>query len=218
MQRPLLGQENLTRPCLLSSMATPMLDSQSSNRRHFNSAKSHYPRLRLSCGALQNFLCAPPKKLSNSAPNGNTSIWAIVRKVSTNPQALSSSILLLSKYELTHQAFRNVMKCKTNFYGLPTKHLGHKPWRLAFAKRESVRGVIRGAAARERLLHPSPAKAMQRRTRIRLVQAYIGRFGQDEFTQLFMASRMKPISKGNWLSRGFAYWRNRVQGALCANV
>jgi len=63
----------------------------------------------------------------------------------------------------------------SRFYGLPNRHPSHKPWRLQIKSREALRGAIRGAAARERLLYPSQAKAMQRRIRLRLVAAYIRR-------------------------------------------
>ena len=101
------------------------------------------------------------------------------------------------------------MKCKTKFYGWPSKHIGHQPWRIASANRESVRGVIRGAAARERSLHPSAAKAMQRRTRVRLVVAYVRRFGLDEFIQSFMVPKIALKPAANWLSNGYAWWRER---------
>ena len=65
----------------------------------------------------------------------------------------------------------------SRFYGQPLRYTNHKPWRLATLPKERVRGAIRGAANRERLLHPSPARAIQRRIRYRLIAAYRRRFG-----------------------------------------
>jgi len=95
------------------------------------------------------------------------------------------------------------------FYGHPLRHLNHKPWRLQHAPRETVRGAIRGAAARERRLFPSPAKLAQRRLRLRLVAAYVKRFGHDEFVTQFGQARAQPRGRNSWLPGGFAWWRER---------
>lgn len=96
------------------------------------------------------------------------------------------------------------------FYGLPSTHLNHKPWRLKTLPRESVRGVIRGAATREQLLYPSPAKAVQRKIRQRLVAAYMRRFGVDDFSKKFNVPKMPSRQRGNWLPGGYAYFRERI--------
>ena len=98
----------------------------------------------------------------------------------------------------------------SRFYRIPFRHLSQKPWRLQFKPRETVRGVVRGAAARERLLHPSPAKAAQRRLRVRLVAAYIRRFGMDDFALKFNVQKVEPQRRSNWLSGGYASWRDRI--------
>jgi len=98
----------------------------------------------------------------------------------------------------------------SSFYGLPHRHLSHKPWRLQGNSRETVRGAVRGAAARERLLHPSASKWAQRRTRLRLIQVYIRRFGEDEFALKFKAARLPPRPRANWLPGGYASWRERI--------
>src|SRR5689334_6679098 len=98
----------------------------------------------------------------------------------------------------------------SSFYGLPHRHLSHKPWRLLNKSREAVRGAVRGAAARERLLHPSASKAAQRRIRLRLVEFYIRRFGEDDFAHKFKAPRLAPRSRSNWLPGGYAWWRDRI--------
>jgi len=95
------------------------------------------------------------------------------------------------------------------FYGFPLAHLNHKPWRLRTIPKESVRGTIRGAAARESLLFPSPAKATQRKIRQRLVTAYIRRFGVDEFSEQFSVARFPPQIQSNWLPGGYGHWRDR---------
>ena len=95
------------------------------------------------------------------------------------------------------------------FHGYPLRHLNHKPWRLQHAPRETVRGAIRGASARERLLFPSPAKSAQRRLRLRLVTAYVKRFGHDEFVSQYGQARVQPRGPNNWLPGGFAWWRER---------
>lgn len=100
----------------------------------------------------------------------------------------------------------------SRFYGLPLRHRSHKPWQLQSKSRENVRGAIRGAATRERLLHPSSAKAMQRRIRLRLVAAYVHRFGLDEFAAKLSTPKVTPRQRGNWLPAGYAWWRERIFG------
>jgi hypothetical protein len=56
-------------------------------------------------------------------------------------------------------------------------------------------GAIPGAAARETLLYPSQAKAAQRKIRLRLVAAYVHRFGSDEFSAQFSHPRMQSRGK-----------------------
>jgi len=100
------------------------------------------------------------------------------------------------------------------FYAYPLSHLNHKPWRLAKIPRETFRGAIRGAAARERLLYPSPAKAAQRKIRQRLVATYVRRFGPDEFAAQFSHEKMQPqAASSNWLPGGYAYWRERIKSS-----
>lgn len=100
----------------------------------------------------------------------------------------------------------------SKFYGLPNRHVDHKPWRLQSRTREGVRGAIRGAVIRERLLHPSSAKALQRRIRLRLLAAYVRRFGHDEFSIQLGVPRIARKRTSNWLSRGYAWWRDRIFG------
>ncbi len=104
------------------------------------------------------------------------------------------------------------------FYGLPNRHPSHMPWRLQHKSRDAVRGAIRGAAALECLLHPSQAKAMQRRIRVRLVGAYIRRFGMDEFSVKFSASKVVSQSTNNWLRSGYAWWRERIFGRVPESI
>ena len=78
--------------------------------------------------------------------------------------------------------------------------------------KEQVRGTVRGAAQRERLLHPSPAKTVQRRTRIRLLAAYTLRFGADEFSTSLGKPRFKRTAPVFWLPTGYAWWKERVLG------
>jgi hypothetical protein len=99
------------------------------------------------------------------------------------------------------------------FYACPLPQLNHKPWRLARIPRENFRGAIRGAAARERLLYPSPAKAMQRKIRRRLVTAYVRRFGPDEFAAQFGEAKIQAQPRSNWLPNGYAWWRERIKSA-----
>jgi len=102
----------------------------------------------------------------------------------------------------------------SRFFGKALRHRGHKPWRMSHVPRENARGAIRGAAARERALHPSPAKAVQRRIRLRLVAAYIRRFGTDDFALKFSSARIAPLARSNWLPGGYAWWRERLFGRL----
>jgi hypothetical protein len=100
----------------------------------------------------------------------------------------------------------------SKFRGRPRRHLNHKPWRLRKLPREYLRGAIRGAAARERLLHPSAARQMQRRIRLRLVRAYELRFGRDAFVTKFAIAKIAPLPRSNWLAGGYAWWRERIFG------
>ncbi len=96
------------------------------------------------------------------------------------------------------------------FYGYPRRQRNQMPWRFQHAPRETVRGAIRGVAARERLLFPSPAKSAQRRRRLRLVAAYVRRFGHDEFVAQYAHARLSAPRSSNWLPGGFAWWRERL--------
>jgi hypothetical protein len=100
----------------------------------------------------------------------------------------------------------------SRFYGLPQRHINHKPWRLANLPQERVRGAIRGAASRERLLHPSPAKALQRRIRFRLLAAYRRRFGEDSFVLAMSAPKFRTRAARFWLPSGYAWWKERLLG------
>jgi len=111
---------------------------------------------------------------------------------------------------LSSMAFSARSPSGSRFNGKPLRHIGHKPYRLALASLESFRGKIRGAASREWLLHPSPAKSAQRRIRKRLLVAYERRFGADTFSQRFNLHRMPSRPRSNWLSGGYAWWRERL--------
>ena len=100
----------------------------------------------------------------------------------------------------------------SQFYGRPLRHANHKPWRLARLAQERVRGAIRGAANRERLLHPSSAKSTQRRIRFRLLAAYRLRFGNDEFVSALSVPRFKAKAIRFWLPAGYAWWKERLFG------
>src|SRR5688572_1817876 len=95
-----------------------------------------------------------------------------------------------------------------NFYGKPSRHLNQQPWRMRSLPRENVRGVVRGAAARERLLFPSPAKALQRKRCKLFVAAYARRFGKDEFAVKFSVAKISSMPGGNWLPGGYAWFRD----------
>jgi hypothetical protein len=99
------------------------------------------------------------------------------------------------------------------FYAYPLPNRNHKPWRLAKIPRETFRGAIRGAAARERLIYPSPAKAAQRKIRRRLVAAYVRRFGVDDFAVQFSHARIQIRARSNWLPGGYAWWRERIKSS-----
>ena len=101
----------------------------------------------------------------------------------------------------------------SRFRGTPGRYASQKHWRLLVKPRETIRGLIRGAAARETLLHPSPAKSAQRRIRRRLVAAYVRRFGADEFSIRFSSTRIAPRKRSHWLPGGYAWWRERALGA-----
>jgi hypothetical protein len=102
----------------------------------------------------------------------------------------------------------------SQFYGIPHRHINHKPWRLARLSQEGVRGAIRGAASRERLLHSSSAKAVQRRIRFRLLAAYRRRFGEDSFVRDMAAPRFSTRAARFWLPSGYAWWKERLFGRV----
>lgn len=102
----------------------------------------------------------------------------------------------------------------SQFYGRPLRHINHKPWRLALLPQERVRGAIRGAANRERLLHPSSTKSVQRRIRFRLLAAYRRRFGHDPFVSALSVPRFKVNATRFWLPSGYAWWKERLLGQL----
>jgi len=86
-------------------------------------------------------------------------------------------------------------------------------WKQTLSKKESFRGAIRGASHRERLLHPSPAKAAQRRIRSKLLRSYALRFGQDEFFAQMNFWKELPRPGGKfWIRRRFAHWKVRLLG------
>ena len=100
----------------------------------------------------------------------------------------------------------------SRFYAHATRRREHKPGWLVRESKERVRGAIRGAAQRERLLHPSPAKSMQRRIRFRLLEAYGRRFGEDEFFQALGRKRFAVRALRFWLPGGYAWWKERALG------
>lgn len=102
----------------------------------------------------------------------------------------------------------------SQFYGHPLRHASHKPWRLALLSQERVRGAIRGAANRERLLHPSSSKSTQRRIRLRLVAVYCRRFGRDPFSDALSVRRFKAKAIRFWLPSGYAWWKERLLGQM----
>jgi hypothetical protein len=100
----------------------------------------------------------------------------------------------------------------SKFYAAALKQPNYQQGRLRRMAKEQVRGAVRGAAHRERLLHPSPGKAIQRRTRVRLLAAYIQRFGEDEFSASLGQSRFKKHAPRFWLATGYARWKERMLG------
>lgn len=100
----------------------------------------------------------------------------------------------------------------SKFYARRTKQKLHQQRWLDRMSQERFRGVVRGAAQRERLLHPSAAKSMQRRTRVRLVASYIRRFGSDDFSRSLGQHRFATRATLFWLPSGYAWWKERVLG------
>jgi hypothetical protein len=49
---------------------------------------------------------------------------------------------------------------------------------------------------------------------MRLVAAYLRRFGADEFAQRFNIPRIPPRERSNWLPGGYAWWRERLLGRI----
>ena len=88
--------------------------------------------------------------------------------------------------------------------------LRHKYWRVISGSRENMRGLIRGAVIRERGLIPSPTRAIVRRRRFRLLAIYQRIFGSDRFHSENSIHRIRQIIRQKWLSRGYAYWRDRI--------
>jgi len=76
--------------------------------------------------------------------------------------------------------------------------------------KERLRGVIRGNATRERGLVPGVTKARVRRRRWRLNALYTERFGAEDFLMPFTDARLSLLPRPKWLSRGYAYWRERL--------
>lgn len=79
--------------------------------------------------------------------------------------------------------------------------------------KESLRGALRGNAVRERGLVPGAVKARVRRRRWVLVAAYRVRFGDDDFLAPFLDRRLPALPRHNWLSRGYAFWRGRLNSS-----
>lgn len=126
-----------------------------------------------------------------------------------NAKDIQTTIVVWSSPTLNRSVSR-VPVPASKFSGRPRRHLNHKPWRIRIIFREFLRGAIRGAAARERLLHPSAARRMQRRIRHRLVRAYELRFGHDAFVDKFAVAKVAPLPRSNWLPGGYAWWRERI--------
>jgi hypothetical protein len=100
----------------------------------------------------------------------------------------------------------------SRFYAYVLKDVRHNWWHLTMSSKEATRGIVRGAAHRERLLHPSAAKSMQRLRRKRLVAAYIRRFGEDSFGSSLSVDRFAKRHPSFWLHGGYAWWRERLLG------
>lgn len=87
--------------------------------------------------------------------------------------------------------------------------LQHKRWRVVAAPKENLRGLIRGAMFRERSLVPGSARSMLRRRRLRLLSIYRSRFGEDQFYQERVISKLGLPARKSWLPSGYANWRSR---------
>jgi len=99
---------------------------------------------------------------------------------------------------------------KYKFTIAPT-HARQYRFRLAALSKESLRGVIRGSAHRERGLIPGAAKSRLRRRRVRLVHLYVQRLGEDAFVLPLRAVRLGASPRAaSWLTGGYVHWRKRV--------
>ncbi len=87
--------------------------------------------------------------------------------------------------------------------------LRYKLWRVMAMSKESLRGLIRGASNRERGLVPGTIRSRMRRLRIRLLQVYALRYRKDGFYDQHSVSRLGKPPRSNWLSSGYAHWRDR---------
>jgi hypothetical protein len=90
------------------------------------------------------------------------------------------------------------------------RHSKYYRAKLLWMPKEGLRGVIRGNASRERFLVPGAVKARVRRQRWRLNDLYMERFGAEEFLVPFTEKRLQSLSAPRWLSRGYAFWRERM--------
>ncbi len=104
------------------------------------------------------------------------------------------------------------MQLVSKFFASAIRRRSYKYCFFGSLDKGQARGVIRATAQRERLLHPSPAKSMQRLTRMRLVKSYARRFGEDDFYLSLSAKRFDRYATRFWLPRGFAHWKERVLG------
>ena len=132
---------------------------------------------------------------------------------SWRPAVVDRLARTLGRTKIAHRRFPpNFRMLVSKFHAQPIKRRNHQQGRLSRLPKEQVRGAIRGAAHRERLLHPSPAKSIQRRTRFRLLAAYVHRFGQDEFSTSLGQPRFEKFATLFWLPTGYAWWKERVFG------
>lgn len=83
----------------------------------------------------------------------------------------------------------------------------HMSWYVAQARRETLRGLIRGCATREQGLIPGPVRTRIRRRRLRLLAVYARRFGEDAFFRERNRARAGRLARPTWLGRAFATWR-----------
>ncbi len=104
------------------------------------------------------------------------------------------------------------MQLVSKFYAAAVRQKSHKLGLFRLLSKEQARGVVRAAAQRERLLHPSAAKSLQRLKRKSLVKLYLKRFGEDEFCHSLLTKRFERCATRFWLPGGFAHWKQRVLG------